>query len=116
MPSHHRFVSDWSAEKFINWAAGIDPQVKNYIQKVIESKPYPEQAYKSCVGILSFAKKAGRQRLIAACKRAAHFGAYNYKTIEGIISNRLDEQPLPGKQLTIDLPKHDNIRGSRDYH
>lgn len=115
LPSHHRFVSDWSAEKFINWAAGVDPQVKNYIQKVIDNKPYPEQAYKSCVGILSFAKKAGRQRLISACKRAAHFGAYNYKTIEGIITNRLDEQPLPGKQLTIDLPKHDNIRGARDY-
>lgn len=115
LPSHHRFVSEWSAQKFLSWAAGIDPQVKDYIQNVIETKPYPEQAYRSCVGILSFAKKMGTPRLVAACQRAAHFGAYNYKTIEGIIHNRLDEQPLPSSQLTIPLPKHDNIRGPDDY-
>ena len=115
LPSHHRFVSEWSAEKFLSWAGGIDPHLRDYIEKVIETKPYPEQAYRSCVGILSFAKKVGSQRLIAACQRAAHFGAYNYKTIEGIIHNRLDEQPPPSTQLDLPLPKHDNIRGQQDY-
>lgn len=115
LPSTHQFVSEWSVEKFTRWAQGIDPVVKDYISQVIASKPYPEQAYRSCVGILSLSKKAGRKRLIAACRRAAHFGAYSFKTIEGIITNRLDEQPLPGQQLAISLPNHENIRGAENY-
>lgn len=115
LPSTHQFVSEWSAEKFISWAEGIDQEVKKYILRILASKPYPEQAYRSCVGILSLDKKAGRKRLIAACRRAAHFGAYNYKTIQGIITNHLDEQPLPGEQLSMSLPDHENIRGAENY-
>jgi transposase len=115
LPSAHQFVSEWSAEKFIHWASGIDPVVGQYIRRLMEAKRYPEQAYRSCIGILSFVKRVGKHRLIAACQRADHFGAYNYKTIEGILKNRLDEQPLPGRQLTMRLPDHDNIRGAENY-
>ncbi|MEL6412662.1 MAG: IS21 family transposase [Bacteroidota bacterium] len=112
LPSHHRFVSDWSAEKFLNWAEGIAPVVKAYIAEVLSSKAYPEQAYRSCVGILSFAKKMGKERLIAACQRAAHYGAYNYKTIEGILHNELDAcLPTTEQQASLPLPKHENVRG-----
>ena len=57
LPSHHRFVSEWNPEKFINWAAGISPEVKIYIEGVLSQKTYPETLYRACVGILSFAKK-----------------------------------------------------------
>ena len=42
--------------------------LKNKEKKIIESKIYPEQAYRSCVGILSFARKASNERLIKAVK------------------------------------------------
>ena len=65
LPSAHQFVSDWNPDKFLSWAARIDPKVKQYITRILESKTYPEQAYRSCVGILSQEKKVWKQRLVA---------------------------------------------------
>jgi transposase len=113
LPSSHQFVSEWNPGKFIEWAGRIHPDVESYIRKVLDSKLYPEQTYRSCVGILSFEKKAGKERLIAACKRASDFGVYNYKVISQIIDNRLDRLETREKQIT--MPLHENIRGA-DYY
>lgn len=113
LPTTHQFVSDWNPDKFTGWAARIDPIVEAYIKKVLENKSYPEQTYRSCVGILSFEKKASRERLIAACQRASTYGVFNYKVIEQIINNKLDRQPTETTQGT--LPLHDNIRGAGYY-
>ena len=51
MPSYHRFVSEWSSEKFINWAAHIGAPCKAYIIKILDKKQHPEQSYKSCMVI-----------------------------------------------------------------
>jgi transposase len=113
LPSTHQFVSEWNPDKFIKWATHIDPIVEAYIKNVLENKSYPEQTYRSCVGILAFEKKASRERLIAACKRAMEYGVFNYKVIEQIINNKLDRQPIETQQGT--LPLHDNIRGPEYY-
>jgi transposase len=113
LPSSHQFVSEWNPSKFIEWAGHIHPDVKAYIMNVLENKSYPEQTYRSCVGILSFEKKAGRDRLIAACQRATAFGAFNYKVIEQIINNKLDR--LDTKKENLTLPLHENIRGAGYY-
>ena len=116
LPSHHQFVVDWHPEKFLQWAADISPEVEHYIQVILDSKTYPEQAYKSCLGILGLAKKVGSQRLIEACKRAAFFQAYSYKTIQGILNSGLEKQPpQASEQLEIQLPEHENIRGAECY-
>lgn len=57
LASTHRFVSDWTPERFLAWADNIHEDVRLYIIKVLDRKQHPEQAYKSCVGILSFGKK-----------------------------------------------------------
>jgi transposase len=113
LPTTHQFVSEWNPERFIQWAAQIHPDVKNYICKVLDNKSYPEQTYRSCVGILSFSKKTSAQRLIAACQRADGFGVYNYKVIEQIINNKLDR--LTGETGDKTLPFHENIRGAEYY-
>ena len=113
LPSSHQFVSEWNPGKFIEWAGRINPDVESYIRKVLDNKSYPEQTYRSCVGILSFEKKAGKDRLIAACKRASDFGVYNYKVISQIIGNRLDRLETKEKQIT--MPLHENIRGANYY-
>jgi len=114
LPSAHQFVSDWNPEKFLLWAARIDPRVKQYISMILESKVYPEQAYRSCVGILSQEKKVGKQRFVAAIDRAMHYGAYNYKIIDRILKGGLDrlaeEEPLQAS-----LPFHKNVRGAKHY-
>ena len=48
LASAHRYLSDWTPEKFIEQAKAISDDVVNYIIMVIEHKQHPEQAYKSC--------------------------------------------------------------------
>ena len=114
LPSAHQFVSDWNPEKFLSWAARIDPKVKQYISMILESKVYPEQAYRSCVGILSQEKKVGKQRFVAAVERAMHYGAYNYKIIDRILKGGLDRLAQEDQQQAS-LPFHKNVRGAKHY-
>ncbi|RYH02062.1 IS21 family transposase [archaeon] len=115
MATAHQFVTEWTPEKFLSWAASIHEDVRLYILKVLDRKQHPEQAYKSCIGILSFSRKAGNDRLIVACRRALGYGVYNYKTIQTILENKMDcyEDSLFADELP--MPTHDNIRGE-DYY
>lgn len=113
MPPQHRYVTEWSPAFFMEKAKEIDPVVEYYISQVLAKKQHPEQAYKSCQGILSFAKRVGNVRLIKACKRAHEIGYYNYKIIEDILKNNLDkyeDDPVP-----VQMPAHENIRGGNYY-
>jgi hypothetical protein len=114
LPSTHRFVADWRPEKFLTWAASIDKDVEAYIQGIFDRKPYPEIAYRSCSGILSLAKKKGKNRLINACRRGLYYQNFGYKVILEILQKGLDKEPLE-EVLQQKLPFHDNIRGA-DYY
>ena len=114
MASTHRFVSEWTPDRFLNWAAGIHEDVRLYILKILDRKQHPEQAYKSCLGVLSFAGKVGNDRLIKACQRALGYGLYNYKTIQKILERGLDKEDEDENQQ-LQMPLHDNIRGE-DYY
>jgi hypothetical protein len=117
MASTHQFVAQWNALRFIDWANSIDSAVGEYILQIIESRNHPEQAYKSCLGILSFEKKVGAERLANACKRALDFKIYNFKTIQNILENSLDKIPMEHeKEEDQDLPDHGNIRGKNYYN
>ncbi len=113
MATTHQFMTEWTPQRFINWAGSIDEDVKTYITNLLERKQHPEQAYKSCLGVLSFEKKVGKDRLIKACRRAIDFETYNYKIIQTILENGLDK--LIEDQSESDLPDHTNIRGEQYY-
>ena len=113
--SSHRYLSEWTPEKFIEQAKAIDEEVAGYILLVIENKQHPEQAYKSCTGILSLARKVGNQRLTMACRRAHSYGIYNYPIIVQILEKRLDALSEEEQQDALPMPQHQNIRGN-DYY
>lgn len=113
MPAQHQYVMEWSPTFFLTKAKEIDPVVEFFIQQVLLKKQHPQQAYKSCMGIISFAKRVGEQRLIKACARAHQIGYYNYRIIEEILKNNLDKQDEDVQPTQ--MPAHENIRG-RDYY
>jgi transposase len=115
LPSTHRFVSEWCPEKFINWAASVGAETEKVIKIILESKTHPEQAYKSCAGILSYAKKVGYQRLNQACRRADEFGSYSYRTVKNILTGNFDTLSNEGANQ-FQLPLHENIRGAEYYN
>lgn len=58
-------------------------------------------------------KRVGSRRLIKACQRAHEIGYYNYRIIQDILKNNLDnfDESPPSQSM----PAHDNIRGA-DYY
>ena len=115
LASTHRAFSEWSADMFLGRAKDIGPSVHLYIQRIFELRQHPEQAFRTCLGILSFAKRVGTQRLESACNRALDYGSYSYQTIKSILEKNLDASS-PGEDDTSGtMPDHDNIRGT-DYY
>ncbi|WP_209332970.1 IS21 family transposase [Lunatimonas salinarum] len=115
MPSTHRFVSGWNPDFFLNWAKGIHPEVRHYLQVILDSYPYPEQAYKSCLGILGYDKKAGRERLVNAVKRAKHYNTYNFSVITRILNSGMDTIPFDTETKPDKPADHENIRGAENF-
>ena len=116
MASTHRFVSDWTKERFLDWAEKIHEIVKQYLHCIFSRKQHVEQAYKACLGILNMEKRYGKERLINACKRAIEYERYNYKTIEMILERNLDGQQTDLQTMLSFMPEHDNIRGKEYYN
>ncbi len=117
MPADHQFYSDWSPQRFIQWAEKIGVSTTLMVQLELDLKPHPEQAYRICLGILSFAKKYSPARLEAACAYALSNETHGYQTVKNILVNQLDL--LPGQEDASQpslLPPHANIRGKEYYN
>ena len=115
LASTHKFVSQWSPEMFLEKALEIGMDVHLYIQRLFDLRQYPEQAFRSCIGILSFAKRYGNARLIGACRRALDFGTYSYGAISSILEKGLDTVSEDEQPPNSAAPDHENIRGQKYY-
>jgi transposase len=114
LPPAHQHVLDWSPERFQAWAQEIGEETHRLIGAVLQRRPHPQQAYRSCLGILRLAKKVGNDRLEAACRRAVAAGIFSYRGIANILDNQLDRLPLDPPSPTPQ-PPHANIRGEEYY-
>ena len=116
MPSNHRRrKEEWSPERFTRWAQKIGPWTLHVVKALLGSKRHPEQAYRSCLGVLKLADKYGEARLEAACKRAARFELYTYKHIHNILKNNMEvmDQDIKEPRATT---SHEHVRGQQYYH
>ena len=66
-----------------------------------------------CSGILNFARKAGPERLAAACRLADSYGKYSFREIQDILQNKSEAIDLP--EEPADMPEHENIKGKEYY-
>jgi transposase len=114
LASTHKFVSEWSEQKFMADAQKIHSDVAQYISMVLKTKPHPEAAYKACLGILNLGRKLGNGRLINACRRAEKFGLYGFYHIESILQKGLDTISEDENSPDV-IVMHHNIRGSNYY-
>lgn len=115
LATQHKYLAEWNPQKFMATAASISEVVAQYIARILARELYPEQSYKSCSGVLSFAKRVGNVRLTNACKRADSFGIYNYGIIEQILRSKADTIPFEDEIANTEMPSHENIRGQHYY-
>ena len=115
MPEKHRKMGQWSPERFIRWATTIGPQTATLIETVLRSRRHPQQAFRSCLGILRLADSYGEERLEAAAGRAVALGANSYRSVESILNHRLDQRPSEQIELGLAI-EHSNVRGASYYN
>lgn len=84
------------------------------VTALLDGRAHPQQAFRSCLGILRLADRYSPERLEAACRHALAIGAIRYKSIKNILDAGLD-QPTPEAIPTDPLPAHANVRGA-DYY
>lgn len=116
MPKSHQKWAAWTPQRFIRWAAKIGPHTASLTEMVLNSRAYPQQGFRSCLGILRLAKTYGDDRLDAACQRAVAIGSTRYKSVASMLKHNLDQKPMPDEHVTETPIKHDNIRGPQYYH
>ena len=119
MPTGHQAQMEWNPGRFLNWARDIGPNTLRVTQEILAKPFHVEQAYKTNLGLLSLSKRYSRPRLEAACERAIHFKTYSCRSVETILKNGFDTQPLPPtltqEELFEKFSHHPNLRGA-DYY
>jgi transposase len=115
MPPAHQYIDGWSPERFQRWAGEIGSQTKALITAVLDGRRHPQQAYRTCLGLLGLAKRYGNDRLEAAARRALGAGIHSYKGVNNILKNKLDQLERDEPPATL-LPAHPNIRGKTYYN
>ncbi|MBI2535117.1 MAG: IS21 family transposase [Deltaproteobacteria bacterium] len=116
MPPAHQKYLEWTPSRIVSWAEKIGPQTATLVQKIIESRTYPEQAYRSCLGILRLEKHYPKERLEKAAGRALKFSALSLRSLRKILNSGLDRLEDSKEASDSLLPTHENIRGPRYYH
>jgi len=112
MPANHQFVEDINADRLIEWAESIGPQTTDLVKATLQSRPFPQQAYRSCLGILSLAKKYSPSLLEQACQAVFEAKVFSYKAVAQELIYLQKRTTTPPVET---LPTHENIRGSEYY-
>jgi transposase len=115
MPDSHRRHQEWTPSRILSWAEKTGPNAAGVVQGILESRPHPEQGFRSCLGILRLGDHWGADRLESACRRALKAHALSYRSIESILKTGLDQQPLPASAPPHPVPEHENVRGAAYY-
>lgn len=116
MPAAHRAHKEWTPERLIHWGGDIGVNTGRFVTQLLQRFRHPEHGYRSCLGLLSLAKRYGPQRVEAACTLALELGAGQYRHVRDILTNGRDliERPAPAPEWVS--PEHNNLRGASYFH
>ena len=115
MPASHRAHAGWTPSGLIAWGQRTGPHTAAFVEQLLNSRPHPEQGYRSCLGLKGLLRAYGAERLEAACRRALDIGTLSYKSVKSILATGLD-QAGDDQQYTLSLPtRHAHIRGPGYY-
>jgi transposase len=116
MPSSHRRYAEWTPQRMMREAAKIGPATIALVETIMETKPHPEQGFRSCLGIMRLVKTYGTVRVEAASQRGIDIGATTYGSIASILKTGLDKAYANSKAPDGPPIRHANIRGHGYYH
>lgn len=113
-PAAHQKYLEWTPSRIIRWAEQTGVHTAKVVKQILESKPHPEQGYRSCLGLLRLGQRYSDERLEAACSRAININAFSYKSVKSILENGLDKLPVP-EFFEAAPVEHCNLRGAEYF-
>jgi transposase len=116
MPESHRQHAQWTPERIIRWVGKAGQAAAQVAERILASRPHPEQGFRACLGLVRLGEHYGHDRLEAACARALAIQSPLYKSVKSILKEGLDRQPLPERPPRTTAIAHDNVRGADYYH
>jgi transposase len=115
MPPSHQYYAEWNPARFIQWAGKTGEATARLVEKILATRPYPEQGYRACLGIINLTRDYEPVRVEAAAERALKFQTCTYRSMKAILSAGLDRQDGGEQHNSPGLPPHRNIRGPEYY-
>lgn len=110
MPRSHQAALEWTPERIVRWTGEAGPATRTLVERLIASKPHPQQGFRAALGIMRLGKIYGPERLEAASERALRFGALSYRSLASILKCGLDRAADPAAEARSIA--HPNIRGA----
>ena len=108
MPAQHQRASEWTPERLLHWADEIGPHTQQLLHAILASRQHPEQAFRSCLGILHLSNQYTHSQLEAACQVAHQTKTLNYQGVKAFL------ETLPATE-NKPVVVHENIRGNSYY-
>jgi transposase len=112
--SHQRYLQ-WTPSRLVEWGRKIGPLTAELLERILASKPHPEQGFRTCLGVIRLGDEHGHQRLEAVAQRALRHRTYSYKNIESMLKCNLDTLPEAEAQPPRPPLDHPNIRGPKYF-
>lgn len=114
MPSSHRRYAAWTPDRFRRWAAQIGQNTEGLIVAVLASRRHPEQAFRTCLGVLKLYRGVDAALAEAVSARALEIGALNCKSVAALLTRKPAAAAKDNAPAT--LFEHANLRGPGYYH
>jgi transposase len=112
--SQHQYYMGRSPDYYLTRGRNQSEVLYELMQKIFARKPFPEQSYRSCDGLLQLSKSFGLQQVESACQIALDHGKYTYGFVKRILENKMSSLPLENITEKA-LPDHPNLRGKEYY-
>lgn len=112
--SQHQQYLDRSPDYYLQRARQCCTALHELVSKIFQQNRYPEQAYRTCDGLLRLFKTYDTDLFERACQMALDHQMYSYGSVKKILENRMAEflQEPPVEKA---LPVHNNLRGKEYY-
>ena len=111
MPPKHQKAGEWTGERLERWGSEIGPHTAQLVRAILSSRQHPQQAFRSCLGILRLSSQYAHPLMETACQEALEAKTLTYRGVKAVLEML---QPSATPQ-TAALPAHENIRGNSYY-
>lgn len=112
-PEHlyYKEVNHKDGAYYRRWASVFGTNMAEFIDRLLKSSKYEEQAYNSCAGLLHMVKDMPHGVVEEAARHCIQMNSCRYKTFKQVLKKVQNERNFNFNSL----PEHKNIRGKGFY-